>query len=200
MQNKIETRTFISLVRPTIHSVAKAFQKWKNFKTENDDITKTIWFPCPSFPQTQIQVDLHVWLMCFWFFFFLAHCGWKNLMHFIVKMLFPNISDIGDTVVRDVLVYVALSLKVFHCSSLSWFLYSHSCISCWGAWPSVTVAMYFTGTSSLRTSSLIRCSISINCNLPVELMAILVRKPSLFMSSGLSLTTFISFVAGNVKL
>lgn len=40
-------------------------------------------------------------------------------MHFIVKMLFPNISDIGDTVVRDVHVCVALSLKVFHCSSLS---------------------------------------------------------------------------------
>lgn len=45
MQNKIETCTFVSLVRPTIHSVAKAFQKWRNFKTElfeNDDITKTI--------------------------------------------------------------------------------------------------------------------------------------------------------------
>lgn len=47
---------------------------------------------------------------------------------------------------------------------------------------------------------LINKVISINCNLSVELMAILVRNPSLFMSSGLSLTTLISFVAGNTKL
>ena len=72
--NPLRKRSFVSTVRPTVHttpsrrrSSSKRSSNPRNLKTptlrfrvngkhfENDGVTKIMWFPCPNFPQTQIQ-------------------------------------------------------------------------------------------------------------------------------------------------
>ena len=108
-------RTFISTVKPAVHtnlSRQRSFMKalfraeefenigfafsceWKTIETgalKNDDVTIITWFPCSSFPQTQIQNGR--WLLRFQIS--PAECGRKTFCAFlgskgVVKFLQRN--------------------------------------------------------------------------------------------------------------